>query len=1249
MNSTSKTKRKVNPRQNANPLYSATFLYTLPTFIKGHRKPFEEEDIYETITDLQSERLGNNVEVLWKKACHSDERPSLLKVLISAFGFEYITWGFVLAILELILKPAQAVFLGQLLLHYMPSVEEDSRTNQIEARWYAGGIVLLSVLRIALFHPLVVHSQLVGLKVKIACCSLIYRKALKLNNAAFDKTSLGQMINLLSNDVIIFTKCALMLNYLWVGPLQCFVVIYLMYYFVGLSSIFGVLLLFLFIPMYYLLGNLASKYRSKAALRTDDRVCYMNELLSGIEIIKMHAWEKLTTSLMLSLRSLEMKCIRLSLYVKATYLSFDILIIPIVLYVTIVVYVFHNHIRADKVFTLTIFYNSLRLSMATFFPQALGLRGEALVSIKRIQNFLLNTEIQLENIESTTDPIAVEIIDGSAKWKEDLTLNGISLSVKPGQLVAIVGHVGCGKSSLLNVILKELQLVSGKIYINGNISYAPQDAWLFCASVRDNILFGGEMDAERYNEVVRICALETDFKTLPFGDHTMVGGRGASLSGGQKARINLARAVYRNSDIYLLDEPFASVDARVAKQIFHECIKGFLKRKTVILVTHQVLFLKEVDQLLVLENGTIVSEDSKSETGDLNHSTGKDDLDEDEPNHSELGNNETDKIQNITKEQKSVGSVSIGVYRRYISSCGWFPVFNVAILFLVTQTLISGGSYFLTYWVNKAQMEEMSLKQDNTTTFFSEPMEYKYTKNMYIYLYSIITAMCIFIVSLRSYIFYSLSLKSSEKLHNNMFKNVIGGTMRFFNTNAQGRIINRFSQDMGTVDTLLPTVAIDTTQLLLYSLASVILIAVVNYWLLIPTIVVGAMAYGLKKFCLLTSRNIKRLEGVTRSPVFEHLSSSLQGLSTIRAFQAEAILREEFDTHQDLHSGCYHLFLTTSQGFGYFLDCICAVYLAIVTLSFVISDHELLGGNVGLAVTECLNVIGILQWAMQQTADLENNMTCVERILEYDSVEQEESGGLEVSTTWPEVGEMVFRNVSLQYLPDVPPTLKNLSFQFSPKEKIGIIGRTGAGKTSIANALLRLTPISGEILIDGVDTKSINLQTLRSKISVIPQDPTLFSGTLRQNLDPFQEYEDSALWNVLEEVELKELFSSLPQGLCHVISQGGKNVSVGQRQLICLARAILRNNKILIMDEATANVDLETDTLIQRTIRKKFESCTVLTIAHRLETILNSDKVLVMSEGEVVEFDKPSMLLNNVNGYFYNMSTKLNKKEGIMP
>ncbi|KAK5640052.1 hypothetical protein RI129_010863 [Pyrocoelia pectoralis] len=1237
MNSTSEIKRKPNPRQNANPLSAIAFLYTLPTFIKAYKKPFEENDLYETITDLQSESLGNKVEILWNaeliKARQAARSPSLLKVLISAFSFEYIVYGLLIGFAEFLIRPALAVLLGRLLLYYMPVVDVNSHTTYHEARLYAGGILLTSFIRILLFHPLIVHTQLMGLKVKIACCSLIFRKALKLNNGAFNKTNVGQMVNLLSNDVTIFIRCGALLNYLWIGPVQCVIVTYLMYLEVGFSSIFGVLLLFLFIPMYYLLGSLASKYRSKAALRTDNRVCYMSEIILGIKTIKMQAWEKLATKLLASLRKLELKYTQLSLYVRAAYITFDIVIIPILLYVTIIVYVLHNEIRADKVFTLTLFYNSLQLSMARFFPQALCVRGEALVSIRRINDFLLNTEIRFENIpSSTTDSIAIRIIDGNAKWEEEVTLKNINLTVKPCSLAAIIGPVGCGKSTLINVMLKELHLFSGTICINDQVSYASQDAWLFSGSVRDNILFGEKMDLVRYNEVIRVCALEYDFKLLPFADHTIVGGRGISLSGGQKARINLARAVYRDADIYLLDEPFAAVDSHVGKEIFEKCIQGFLKEKTVLLVTHQLNYLKDVDQLIVLENGTISSQNRWEEIEHITYPKDQVDFDEVAGNPWALAN--SDLAEEIVKEQKSVGSVSKSVYMRYLTSFGHLSFVIVVILFLFAQVLISGGSCFLTYWVNMAQIEDMYTKQNNVSNR-SQIEQSQDSKKTYMYVYSIITIACIIIIFLRSYLFCTLSLKSSQKLHNSMFNNIIYGSMHFFNTNSQGKIINRFSQDM----------AIDATQLLLSVFASVVLVAIVNYWLLIPTVIVGIICYCLKKFCLLTIRNIKRVEGVTRSPVFEHLSSSLQGLSTIRAFQAESALKDEFDAHQDVHSCCYHLFLTTSQGLGYFLDCVCTIYLAIVTLSFVMSNNDSLGGNVGLAITQCLTVIGFLQWAIQQTAELENNMTSVERILEYGSIEQEDSSGTEVVNF--QEGEIRFHDVSLKYALNGEFILKNVSFEVSPGQKIGIIGRTGAGKSSIVNALLILSYISGDISIDNVNTRNLNLQALRSKMSVIPQDPTLFSGTLRQNLDLFEEYEDSDLWNVLDEVELKNFFASLPQGLCHVINQGGTNVSVGQRQLICLARAILRNNKILIMDEATANVDMETDNLIQRTIRKKFECCTVLTIAHRLETVMDSDKVLVINAGEVVEFDKPSVLLNNINGHFYKMVQKSRKNDNL--
>ncbi|XP_031342698.1 probable multidrug resistance-associated protein lethal(2)03659 [Photinus pyralis] len=1230
-------RRYPNPLQNANALSSATFYYTLPTFThtKRTKRQFEEDDLYETLTEHQSKMLGDKVEALWKKQFEKQKKPSLTRVLISAFGFEMFISGLLLGVAELILKPAQAVLLGRFLLYYMFTADEDVQVNHFQTRLYAGGIVLASFLQVLCLHPVVLRLKTVGLKVKIACCSLIYRKALKLNQEAFVNTSVGQIVNLIASDAPVFIMVGFMFNYLWLAPLQCIIVTYLMYEEVGLSSVFGVTVLFLLIPIHHLLSKAASKYQWKSSSRTDDRVRYMDEIILGIKIMKMYVWEKIIKTALLSMRDFEMKYIRLSMYLKSVNVSFDSLLVPVAIYVSIISYVLHNDIKPDKVFTLLIFYNSLRGAMASAFPSAINYRALAFVAIRRMEQFLLLPEVALVTIESTTDPIAIKIIDGEAKWSETSTLQKINFTVKPGDLVIVTGPVGCGKSSLLNVILKELRLISGKIRINGQISYASQDAWLFGGSIRDNILFGEQIELKRYNEVVRICALEDDFALFPLGDHELVGGRGTSLSGGQKARINLARAIYRDADIYLLDEPFAAVDAHVSRQIFQECIKRFLAKKTVVLVTHQQQYFKEADEIITMENGTVISQVPWTENDGLESFSHQDDIDRTVQEGYKLTNGAVDN-KDIEKEQTSEGSVSYTVYRKYATANGFFCFAILTVLFLLTQVLLSSGPYFLTHWVNKAQIGEMSTNASHTSEVLV------HSKTMHIYIYSAITFACVVTVPLRSYLFFFSVLKSSQKLHNNMFNNVIGATMHFFNTNSPGRIINRFSQDIGAVDSKLPYVLIATVQLLLEAFAAVMLISIVNYWLLLPAIIMAIISYYLKLFCLLTSRDLKRLEGVTRSPVFEHLSSSLQGLSTIRALQSETVLKEKFDAHQDLHSCSHHLFFATSQAFGYFIDCLCALYVAVVTLSFVIYDNGSLSGDVGLAITQSISLIAYLQYAMQQTAELENNMTSVERILEYDAIEQEDKCSTEPLKTWPKSGGILFRNLSLKYSPLGSTILKNLNFEIFPREKIGIIGRTGAGKSSIVNALLRLSYTSGDILIDNVDIKTLNLQAVRSKISVIPQDPTLFSGTLRQNLDPFEEYNDEVLWKSLEEVELKSFFESQPEGLFHVIVQGGTNISVGQRQLICLSRAILRNNNILIMDEATANVDLETDNLIQRTIRRKFENCTVLTIAHRLQTLLDSDRVLVMNSGEVIEFDKPSVLRENTNGYFYKVVQKMN-------
>ncbi|KAB0797846.1 hypothetical protein PPYR_08839 [Photinus pyralis] len=1229
MNSNNSNKRKGNPRQNCSFLSSASFFYTIPTFLYGRRKGFDEDNMYETVDGFRSKLLGDKLEKLWcnelKNALRTKRAPSLRKVLCRAFGLQMLTFAALLLVIECAIKPAQAVMVGRLVSFY---TLDNVNTGVLP---YAFGIIFLTFLNTALFHPYIANSQMVGLKAKISCGSLIYRKALKLHYTALCKTSVGQIVNLLSNDAVILIRFSVIVNYVLIAPVQCLVVTYLMYQEVGFSAIVGVLVIVLCTPFYYFLSKGASKYRLKTAMRTDERVRFMAEVISGMQVIKMYAWEKPMENILNSLRKFEMKYITLSSYTKAVYLTLDVLLIPTSLYVTILVYVIHHQLTADNVFSLTVFYTTFHFTMAWSLPQGLCVLGETLISIDRITKFLTSAEIILNDAEKmVANSGAIEITHGTAKWNTKITLENITFAANPGSLIAVIGQVGCGKSSLINALLKELPLTSGRISVNGSVSYAPQDPWLFGGSVRDNILFGQKVDLLRYKEVIRVCALECDLQLLPFGDNTIVGGRGSSLSGGQKARISLARAVYRQADIYLLDDPLSAVDLRVGEQIFENCIKGFLKGKTVILVTHQRQYLKDRDRVIALESGTILSEINWKEANVF----AREQISEvvSPALQFQALDGKTKDAQN--KEQISRGSVSKNVYLSYFTLGGGIGFTTLTLfLLLLCQVSVSSSSYFLAYWVNAVDL--------GNETAAGQNLEASSASNQNIYIYSTITLFCIVIASVRAYVFYTLCLKSSNRMHGNMLSSVLRATMRFLNTNSHGRIINRFSQDLETVDTQLPTVCLNALQAFIGFLACIVIIAMVNYWFLLSSFIIGIMLYLLRAFCLVTIRNVKRLEGITRSPVFEHLGSSLQGLATIRAFKGEKILQKEFDQHQDLHSCCHHLFLSTTEAMGALLGYVSGIYVAIVTLTCTLIGNGMLGGNVGLAVTQCLQVATYMQRTIRQSAELENQMTSVERILEYDKIEHEDSLGREAPTLWPSKGEIAFHNVNLAYYLQGPLALRNISFRIMPNEKVGVVGRTGAGKSSIIAALFRLSYLTGKILVDDVDINNLNLREFRSKISIIPQSPVVFSGTLRTNLDPFEEFEDCDLWSALDKVELKEFFSALPLGLDFGISQGGSNVSVGQRQLICLARIILRKNKILVMDEATASIDLETDKLVQRTIRKVFEDCTIITITHRLDSIMDCDRIMVISAGEVVEFDRPSILLKNNEGHFYKMTQQL--------
>ncbi|VEN45399.1 unnamed protein product [Callosobruchus maculatus] len=677
---------------------------------------------------------------------------------------------------------------------------------------------------------------------------------------------------------------------------------------------------------------------------------------------------------------------------------------------------------------------------------------------------------------------------------------------------------------------------------------------------------------------------------------------------------------------------------------------GLLKDKCVVLVTHNQECLSHVSGIYVINNGNVEGRRAYKQLFDLEGNLPKDIMNsygitvEGKETFEEkaiLGNRNQSRKKDEIIHQGSIRSMS---YKEYAKAGGGYIVSVVLVgsLFLTAHVTGAFNDYFLRFWVNM----EQSKRTSGIGNHFSEVLEllgdFHETRNC-LHFYSGIVISLVAFALVRSLAFMTVCMRASQNLHKNLYLGVVGTTMKFFNMTSQGTIINRFSSDIKSVDRDLPTQFLDTLHAAFTVFFISLLVTTVNPWMMILTVVTLVIFYRIKQYCLKTIRNIKRIEDSRRSPVFAHLNATMNGITTIRAFGVQKQLREHFDELQDRHTGPADIGITGKRAFGFWLEMFVIFYVALVLISFRLFLEEKYGGNVGFAVTQAISLTGIFQFGMRQWGELETRMTSVERILEYSQQEPEEKKGKSTSpsTKWPSHGEIVFNKVSVRYLKEEDLVLENLSFQIKEKEKIGIVGRTGAGKSSILATLLRLVSAErGTIKIDGVDINDLPLPVLRSKISVIPQEPVLFSGTIRKNLDPFDEYSDTDLWSALENVKLNQFFWERPGGLQSTVAEGGADLSVGQRQLICLARAIIRKNKILVLDEATANVDHVTDSEIQKAIAKNFKEYTVLTIAHRVETVIDSDRILVLDKGHVEEFDHPYKLLQNENGLFYRLASE---------
>uniref|UniRef100_A0A665WHL2 Multidrug resistance-associated protein 4 n=1 Tax=Echeneis naucrates TaxID=173247 RepID=A0A665WHL2_ECHNA len=1232
---------KPNPAATAGLLSNIFFWWLNPLFRTGYKRRLEEADMYEVLAEDRSERLGQDLKRYWdvevQKATKEMRPPRLGRVIIRCYWKPYAVLGFFT--LEVI-KVVQPVILGKM-IEYFENYDPNDKTALHETIGYAVGLSVCVIGLAVLHHLYFYHVQRTGMKIRVAMCHMIYEKALLLSSSSLGKTTTGQIVNLLSNDVNRFDDVTIFLHFLWVGPLQAATVVGLLWLEIGPSCLAGMVVLMFLMPVQTMFGRLFSKFRSKMAVLTDSRIRTMNEVVSGIRIIKMYAWEKPFAALVSDVRRKEISKIMKSSYLRGLNMASFFCASKIIVFITFTLYVLlGNTISASRVFVTVSLYSAVRLTVTLFFPNAIEKLFESRVSIRRIQEFLLLEEMTKIGSTLTRDDksdISVEIQDLLCYWDKSLdapTLQNVSLNLNSNELLAVIGPVGAGKSSLLSSILGELPHEKGALKVRGQLTYAAQQPWVFPGTIRSNILFGKELEPQKYERVIRACALKRDLELLPDGDLTAIGDRGATLSGGQKARVNLARAVYQDADIYLLDDPLSAVDAEVGRHLFEQCICGLLKNKPRILVTHQLQYLKAANQIVVLKEGHMVAKGTYTEL----RQSGLDftSLLEEEEHRSKTETTyrsvhckgfsrlpvgppffllsrlsfQAEPTQTAAEESRAEGNIGFGLYVTYLRAGA-----NAAVLLVVL---------LINILAQVPGKRDAGGQTETTVSFLNgRNLTRELDRDFYLGVYGGLTAATVIFGFVRNMVLFNVLVKCAQALHDRMFDAILRTPVRFFDINPIGRVLNRFSKDIGQLDSNLPWTFVDFIQLFLQVVGVIAVSASVIPWILIPVVPLLLFFLYLRRYFLQTSRDVKRLESTTRSPVFSHLSSSLQGLWTIRAFGAEERFQKAFDAHQDLHSGLVPV--------PHHLPMVC----------------RLDAGSVGLALTYSVTLMGMFQWGVRQSAEVENMMTSVERVAEYTELESEAPWETDKRPPpdWPRKGLVTFDGVNFSYSVDGPVVLRDLKATFRPKEKVGVVGRTGAGKSSLVSALFRLAEPRGKIYIDGILTSEIGLHDLRRSVSIIPQDPVLFAGSMRKNLDPFSQHTDEELWNALQEVQLKTAVEELPGKLETVLAESGSNFSVGQRQLVCLARAILRRNRILVIDEATANVDPRTDELIQRTIRDKFRDCTVLTIAHRLNTIIDSDRILVLDAGRIDGYDEPYALLRDPGGLFYKMVQQTGKQE----
>ncbi|EDV26556.1 uncharacterized protein TRIADDRAFT_50060 [Trichoplax adhaerens] len=1237
------------PEATASILSRLTFWWMTSLITSGYKKPLVAQNLSSLNECDMSKILGPRFQHEWEKGANKNSKRGKWSLAIALFrtaGRPFIIGGLLKFVNDLL------AFLSPQLLRLLINFSSDKSQPIWLGLVLAVSMFLLAVVRSLILQQYFHRCFGAGMKLKTAVTWAVYRKALILSSHSRQKLTTGEIVNLMSVDAQQFIDLTPFLHSIWCSPIQIAIAIYFLYQIMGPSVFAGLAVLILIVPLNAITSAKIQKLQEKQMINKDDRIRLMSEILNGIKVLKLYAWEQSFIKRVLNIRDKELQILRRYGFLYSTLecsWSATGFLVGLATFGTYVLT--GQELLASRAFVALSLFSILRFAVGVL-PLVVISLVQARVSINRLYDFLISDELDPGSVQQDMPPnygdSTIVIKNGTFSWSpEDCkgALRKINFQIDRGSLTAIVGHVGSGKSSLLSAILGEMEKKDGNVFVNGSIAYVPQLAWILNDTVKNNILYGTSFNKNEYRKVIEICALKPDLEILPGADETEIGEKGINLSGGQKQRISIARAVYAKRDIYLLDDPLSAVDAHVGKHLFKEVIgpQGRLRDKTRILVTHNLRFLSKVDKIIMLEDGEIIETGTYSELmyrrgafSDLIQAYANT-AENDRDNIIEEINIEPRQLavvspahgaQLVEDESIEVGRVKYSVYTSYIKSFGWKFVIMYLLFEAGDKGCMAGVDAWLALW--------SSAKNSSVPEI----------RDFYLGIYGAIGGILIFISLLSTIVILLAGIKASRQLHNNLLDNVLRLPMSFFDTNPMGRVLNRFSKDINTIDEVIP-VTIDgfMAQCYVVALILVVVSASTPYFLTV-ILPLFLLYYFIQRFYIATSRQLRRLESVSRSPIYSFFTESLQGMSVLRAYNSQNRFVKECDTKIDENQMAYYLYISSNRWLSIRLEFIGNLVVLFASLLVVLGRETLPTGIVGLSITYALQMTDELNWMVRQSSDLETNIVAVERVKEYSEITKEASWYVDeenLSSDWPSHGDITFNNFKVRYRADLDLVLKGISCNIRPTEKVGIIGRTGSGKTSLVMALFRIIEAAeGSITIDGVDIAKIGLHTLRSKLSIIPQDPVLFCGTLRNNLDPFEKHSDDELWLALENAHLKTFVSGLDERLEHKISEGGENLSVGQRQLICLARALLRHNKIIILDEATAAVDMETDNLIQGTIRNQFKDCTILTIAHRLNTIMDSDKIMVIDAGKIAEFDSPSRLLSRENSIFLSMAKEAN-------